>query len=97
MAQEPPVAKPRERVSEARPKDRFRSDASEQAVQACYDLLSSGHSLSKMLVALKQLGPLNKAKSELVDAPGDPQISHLPMRLPRHLNRKSSRLRNRPK
>ena len=77
MAKEPAVAKPRERVSEVRPKDRFRSDASEQAVQGCYDLLSSGHSLSKMLVALKQIGPLNKAKSELVDAPGDPQISHL--------------------
>jgi hypothetical protein len=59
------------------PKDRFRSDANEEAIQACCDLLSSGHSLSQILVALKQLGPLNKAQSELVDAPGDPQIPHL--------------------
>src|SRR5207248_9992014 len=60
------------------PKNRFRSDAS--PIQACYDLLSSGHSLAEILVALKQLGPAKKAQSELsklVSAPGDGKISHV--------------------
>jgi hypothetical protein len=55
----------------------FRSGTDEQSIQACYDLLSSGHSLSEILIALKELGPLNKAQSDLVDAPAIAEISHL--------------------
>jgi hypothetical protein len=56
------------------PKDRSRSDASEQAIQACYDLLSSGQPLSEILVALKQLGPLNNTQSKFGGAPEQTQI-----------------------
>ena len=41
-------------------KDHLRSDTSEETIQACCDLISSGHPLSEILVALKQLGPLDK-------------------------------------
>lgn len=58
-------------------KEWFRSGTNEKSIQACYDLLSSGHSLSEILIALKELGPLNKAQSDLVDAPAIPEISHL--------------------
>ena len=57
-------------------KEWFHSGANEQSIQACYDLLSSGHSLSEILIALKELGPLNKAQSDLVDAPAIAEISH---------------------
>ena len=50
------------------PKDR-RSAANPQAIQACYDLLSSGQPLSEVLVALKQLGPLKNTQSEFGGAP----------------------------
>jgi len=40
-------------------KDHFRSDAGEETIQACYDLISSGHPLSEILAALKQLGSLD--------------------------------------
>jgi hypothetical protein len=52
-------AEPLQGVSEGR-KDHFRSDSSEEAIQVCYDLLSSGNRLSDILVALKRLGPLDK-------------------------------------
>src|ERR1700732_5229020 len=55
-------------------KNRFGSDGSEEAIQACYDLLSSGYPLSEILVALKRLGPLNKVQSELRGARGDTKI-----------------------
>jgi hypothetical protein len=42
--------------------DHFRSDAGEETIQACYDLISSGRPLSEILVALKQLGPLDKQR-----------------------------------
>src|SRR5438874_188621 len=48
-------------ISQGR-KHSFRSDGSEEAIQACYDLLSSGQPLTEILVALKRLGPLNKAQ-----------------------------------
>jgi hypothetical protein len=41
-------------------KDHFRSEGSEEAIKACYDLISSGQPLSEILVALKRLGPLDK-------------------------------------
>jgi hypothetical protein len=41
-------------------KEHFRSDRSEETIQACYELISSGQPLSDILVALKQLGPLNE-------------------------------------
>src|SRR5207302_6733381 len=43
-------------------KEHFRSDAGEETIQACYDLISSGQPLSEILVALKQLGPLDKQR-----------------------------------
>lgn len=52
------------------PIDRFRSEASEQAIQACYELLSSGHSVSEIL-SLKQLGPLDKAAIRAANAPAN--------------------------
>lgn len=58
------------------PIDRFRSEASEQAIQACYELLSSGHSVSEIL-SLKQLGPLDKAAIRAANAPGERKIFHL--------------------
>ena len=58
------------------PIDRFRSEASEQAIQACYELLSSGHSISEIL-SLKQIGPLNKAQSEPANAPGERKVFYL--------------------
>jgi hypothetical protein len=57
--------------------ERFRSDATDQEIQACYDLLASGHSLSEILDALRELGPLNKSQSDLIDAPADRKISHV--------------------
>jgi hypothetical protein len=57
------------------PKDRSRSGANEQAIQACCDLLSSGQPLSEILVAVKQLGPLNNAPSDFGGAPDQAQIS----------------------
>jgi hypothetical protein len=47
---------------------------SEEAIQACYDLLSSGHPLSEILDALKRLGPLNTASTELGGALGNTQF-----------------------
>jgi hypothetical protein len=43
-------------------KDHFRSDAGEETIQACYDLISSGRPLSEILAALKQIGPLDKQR-----------------------------------
>jgi hypothetical protein len=57
------------------PKDRSRSGANEQAIQACCDLLSSGLPLSEILGAVKQLGRLNNAPSEFGGAPDQAQIS----------------------
>jgi hypothetical protein len=60
-------------------KDHFRSDAGEETIQACYDLISSGHPLSEILVALKQLGPLDKQRqSERGLQPSDPQNCDVP-------------------
>jgi hypothetical protein len=50
------------------------SDVSAEAIQACYDLVSSGRSLSEILIALKRLGPLNKAPAELGGTLGDTQL-----------------------
>jgi hypothetical protein len=78
-------AEPLQRVSVpiAQQKEWFRSGANEQSIQACYDLLSSGHSLSETLIALKELGPLNKAPSDFGgDAPAIAEISHLVDDLP---------------
>jgi hypothetical protein len=59
-------------------KDHFRSDAGEETIQACYDLISSGHPLSEILVALKQLGPLDKQRqSERGLQPSDTQIGDI--------------------
>jgi hypothetical protein len=56
-------------------KDHFRSDAGEETIQACYDLISSGRPLSEILAALKQLGPLDKQRqSERGLQPSDTQI-----------------------
>jgi hypothetical protein len=63
-------------------KEWFRSGANEKSIQACYDLLSSGHSLSETLIALKELGPLNKAPSDFVDVPGIAEIAYLVDELP---------------
>ena len=54
--------------------DRSCSDVSEEAIEACYDLVSSGHSLSEILVALKRLAPVNKAPTELGGTPGNTQL-----------------------
>jgi hypothetical protein len=43
-------------------KDHFRSDAGEETIRACYDLISSGRPLSEILAALKQIGPLDKQR-----------------------------------
>jgi hypothetical protein len=60
-------------------KDHFRSDAGKEAIQACYDLISSGHPLSEILAALKQLGPLDKQRqSERGLQPSDPQNCDVP-------------------
>ena len=60
-------------------KDHFRSDAGEETIQACYDLISSGHPLSEILVALKQLGPLDKRRqSERGVQSSDPQNGDVP-------------------
>jgi hypothetical protein len=57
-------------------KDQFRSENSEEAIQACHDLLASGHSLSEILAALKRFGPLNTAsQSERDGGRADTQIS----------------------
>ena len=59
-------------------KDHFRSDAGEETIQACYDLISSGHSLSEIMLALKQLGPLDKQRqSERGLQPSDTQIGDI--------------------
>src|ERR1051326_587356 len=56
-----------------------RSDAGEETIQACYNLISSGHPLSEILVALKQLGPLDKQRqSERGLQPSEPQICDIP-------------------
>ena len=50
-------------------------DGSEEAIQACYDLLSSGRPLSEILDAAKRLPRLNKVpQSNLGDEPADTQI-----------------------
>ena len=36
-----------------------------EAIQVCYDLLSSAHSLPEILTSLKRLGPLNKVQSDV--------------------------------
>src|SRR5437762_9184326 len=60
-------------------KDHFRSDAGEETIQACCDMISSGHPLSEILVALKQLGPLDKQRqSERGLQPSDPQNCDVP-------------------
>jgi len=60
-------------------KDHFRSDAGEETIQACYDLISSGRPLSEILAALKQLGPLDKQRqSERGLQPSEPQICDIP-------------------
>jgi len=59
-------------------KDHFRPDAGEETIRACYDLISSGHPLSEILVALKQLGPLDKQRqSERGPPTSDTQIRHV--------------------
>jgi hypothetical protein len=59
-------------------KDHFRSDGSEETIQACYELISSGHHLSEVLAALKQLGPLNKhLQSECSLKPINTQITDI--------------------
>jgi hypothetical protein len=57
-------AEPAQGISQ-QTKSRSCFDVSEEAIQACYDLLSSGHSLSEILVAAKRLAPLNRAPTEL--------------------------------
>src|SRR5205807_7381319 len=57
-------------------KDRSRSDDRERAVQACYELLSSGHPLSEILDAAKRVANLNKIPDvgvniETADMPGE--------------------------
>ena len=50
----------------------------EEAIQACYDLLSSGRALSDILVALKRLGPLNRHNgSERRVEPSDTEIPEI--------------------
>lgn len=57
-------------------KEYFRSDRSEETIQACYELISSGQPLSEILVALKQLGPLNEnSPSERGPKPRETQIT----------------------
>jgi hypothetical protein len=66
-------------------KDQFRSENSEEAIQACHDLLASGHSLSEILVALKRFGPLNtasqserdggRADTQIFDQAGEPRAA----------------------
>jgi len=57
-------------------KEYFRSDRSEETIQACYELISSGQPLSEILVALKQLGPLNEnSPSERGPKPSETQIT----------------------
>src|ERR1051326_688637 len=72
-AEPPPVSVP----ILQQPTERFRSAASGQSIQACYDLISSGHSLSEILIALKELGPLNKAQPDLVDTSDSAEVSQL--------------------
>src|SRR5437762_10202714 len=56
-------------------KDHFRSDAGEETIQACYDLISSGYPLSEILAALKQVGRLDKQRYfERGLQPSDTQI-----------------------
>ena len=59
-------------------KDPLRSDLSNQAIQACYELLSSGHPLSEVLDAAKRIVSANKAsQSNIGGKPGDTQISDI--------------------
>jgi hypothetical protein len=59
-------------------KDPLRSDLSDQAIQACYELLSSGHPLSEVLDAAKRIVSANKAsQSNIGGKPGDTQISDI--------------------
>src|SRR5262249_4667075 len=54
-----------------------RSDAYEEAIQACYALLSSGRPLAEILIALKRLGPFNKDQLKSRDVCFDTQNSDL--------------------
>ena len=45
----------------------------DEAIQACYDLLSSGRPLAEIFVAMKALGPLNKNQLQPRDVPYDTQ------------------------
>jgi hypothetical protein len=59
-------------------KDPFRSDLSDEAIQACYELLSSGRPLSEILDAAKRIASTNKAShSNIGREPGDAQISDI--------------------
>jgi hypothetical protein len=59
-------------------KDLYQRDGNEEAIQACYDLLSSGRPLSEILDAAKRLRRLNKARqSNLGDEPADTQIREI--------------------
>ena len=59
-------------------KEPFRSDRSEETIQACYDLISSGQPLSEILVALKRVGPLNEnSPSERGLKPSETQITDI--------------------
>ena len=59
-------------------KDLYQRDGNEEAIQACYDLLSSGRPLSEILDAAKRLPRLNKARqSNLGDEPADTQIREI--------------------
>ena len=60
------------------PKEHLRSDRSEETIEACYELISSGQPLSEILVALKQLGSLNKySQSERGLKGSDTQIADM--------------------
>ena len=53
-------------------------DGSEEAIQACYDLLSSGRPLLEILDAAKRLPGLKKVpQSNLGDEPADTQIREI--------------------
>ena len=56
-------------------KDLYQRDGNEEAIQACYDLLSSGRPLLEILDAAKRLPGLKKVpQSNLGDEPADTQI-----------------------
>src|SRR5262249_19253186 len=47
-------------------------------IEACYDLLSSGHPLSEVLGTAKRLASLKVSTSELCGRPGTAQSSQIP-------------------